>query len=85
MKRREFTFALGASALLAPTGALALNEAGAERLIGKLVGDINNVIASGKSEKAMYRDFGRFRARSKPMWPANTAAGSASSLAGGSK
>ncbi len=63
MKRREFTFALGASALLAPTGALALNEAGAERLIGKLVGDINNVIASGKSEKAMYRDFEKIFAR----------------------
>lgn len=38
---------------------LALTEAGARKLVDKLVGDINRVIASGKSENAMYGDFER--------------------------
>lgn len=63
MKRRDFTLAIGAAAFLAPTGALALSESSAERLIGQLVGDINKVIASGKSEKAMYGDFERIFGR----------------------
>lgn len=63
MKRRDFTLAIGAAAVLAPTGALALSESSAERLIGQLVGDINKVIASGKSEKAMYGDFERIFGR----------------------
>jgi phospholipid transport system substrate-binding protein len=57
--RRTFvgamTAAIGASWL--PSASFALNEAGAEKLIGALVGQINTVIASGKSEQAMYRDF----------------------------
>ncbi len=41
----------------APLPALALTEAGARKLVDALVGDINRVIASGKSENAMLRDF----------------------------
>jgi phospholipid transport system substrate-binding protein len=37
----------------------ALNIAGAEALINKLVGEINSVINSGKSEAAMFPDFER--------------------------
>lgn len=49
---------LGASALaLMPSGALALNEAQATRLIGAAVADINQVINSGRSEGAMLKDF----------------------------
>lgn len=42
---------------LLPLPAFALTEAGAKNLVDKLVGDINRVIASGKSESAMIRDF----------------------------
>lgn len=63
MKRREFTLALGAAALLAPHSAAALSEASAERLINKLVTDINKVIASGKSETGMYKEFERIFSR----------------------
>lgn len=50
---------LGMSAL----PALALTEGTARALIDALVGDINRVIASGKSESGMYRDFERIFAR----------------------
>ncbi|UWR67901.1 ABC transporter substrate-binding protein [Phaeobacter inhibens] len=46
---------LGLAAL--PGKLLALTEAGARNLVGSVVGDINKVIASGKSESAMIRDF----------------------------
>lgn len=49
----------GLGAIAVPVPALALNEAQAARLIGTLVGDINNVINSGKSEGAMFKDFER--------------------------
>ena len=63
LNRRMFTAGLGATALMLPNGAAALNSASAERLIDRLVGDINAVIASGKSENAMYREFERIFAR----------------------
>ncbi len=63
LTRRDFSMGLGAATLLAPGAALALNEASAEQLISRLVADINAVIASGKSENAMYRDFERIFAR----------------------
>lgn len=63
LTRRDFSLGLGASAALAPGMALALSEATAEDLITRLVTDINAVIASGKSESAMYRDFERIFAR----------------------
>ena len=46
-----------------PTVALSLNEATSKALVDKIVGDINRVIASGKSESAMIGDFERIFAR----------------------
>ena len=60
MHRRSFLTGLTASAALVSAAPLwALNEAGASRLINSLVTDINKVIASGKAENAMFRDFER--------------------------
>ncbi len=60
MHRRSFLTGLTASAALVPAAPLwALNEAGASRLINSLVTDINKVIASGKAENAMFREFER--------------------------
>ncbi|KNG94704.1 MlaC/ttg2D family ABC transporter substrate-binding protein [Pseudaestuariivita atlantica] len=42
-----------------PLPALALSEAKAKRLVEGIVADINRIIASGKSEAAMIRDFER--------------------------
>ncbi|GHF34578.1 MlaC/ttg2D family ABC transporter substrate-binding protein [Seohaeicola zhoushanensis] len=57
--RRSFTAtalsALGLAMLPAPV--LALSEAGARKLVDTVVAEINRVIASGKSEAAMIRDF----------------------------
>ncbi|GAA6208960.1 ABC transporter substrate-binding protein [Cognatishimia sp. WU-CL00825] len=58
MKRRGFLAALAATTLV-PMQALALTSGQAEVLVGKLVGDINNVIASGKSLSGMTKDFER--------------------------
>ena len=59
MFRRSFLgqglAALGLAAL--PMPALALSEAAARGLVDRLIGEINAVIASGKSESAMIRDF----------------------------
>ena len=66
MERRSFIATLSASLVLVPfwpRPAAALTETRAEDLIGRLVTDINKVIASGKSETAMYRDFERIFAR----------------------
>lgn len=49
--------ALVAAQFLPARGAIALSEAEATRLINGVVGDINRVINSGKSERAMYADF----------------------------
>lgn len=57
--RRAFlatTFSTAAITAL-PSSVLALTEAGARNLVDQLVGEINRVISSGKSEKAMIRDF----------------------------
>lgn len=62
MKRREFVIGLGTLAAV-PNASFALTESSAEALINRLVGDINNVIASGKSENAMIRDFEKIFAR----------------------
>jgi phospholipid transport system substrate-binding protein len=65
MTRRSFTALLSGAALAAmlPLPSLALNDATASALIGKLVGDINSVINSGRSEGAMYTEFERIFAR----------------------
>lgn len=54
--RRIFLAATGASLAL-PGQALALNNAQAETLVNALVSEINRVIDSGKSERAMIGDF----------------------------
>lgn len=59
--RRSFVLtgvAAGAAAVL-PLPALALTDAQAKTLVDALVADINKVIASGKSETAMFADFER--------------------------
>ena len=63
INRRNVLIGLTSTAALVPTMSLALNEAQAKELITSLVGDINAVIASGKSERAMIRDFERIFAR----------------------
>ncbi len=60
VSRRGFvTTGLGAitAAGLLPFPAFALTEAAARGLVDKLVADINKVIAAGKSESAMIKDF----------------------------
>ncbi len=63
MFRRQFLALTGAAVALPAMPVFAITEAGAERLVNTLVADINNVIASGKSENAMFRDFERIFAR----------------------
>ncbi|MCF6234330.1 MAG: ABC transporter substrate-binding protein [Rhodobacteraceae bacterium] len=57
--RRSFVTSLLAAPFLAamPLPALAISESAARSLVTKMVDDINKVIASGKSESAMIRDF----------------------------
>ncbi len=57
--RRSFVSAalLAPLTTLVPLPALAMSETDARTLVGKMVGDINKVIASGKSEPSMIRDF----------------------------
>lgn len=59
MQRRDILAGLAASVAIVPTMSFALNEAQAKTLITSLVGDINGVISSGKSESGMIRDFER--------------------------
>lgn len=66
LTRRHATGLIGAAVAgftLAPSTALALDNASAKRLIDALIGEINRVIASGKSQSAMYRDFERIFAK----------------------
>jgi len=55
--------AAGGAGLILPRPALALNTADARGLIGALVGDINGVINSGRSERAMFTEFERIFVR----------------------
>ncbi|MEM9125141.1 MAG: ABC transporter substrate-binding protein [Pseudomonadota bacterium] len=59
LNRRHFIVTALGSAMIAalPQSALALSEAAAVKLVNSVVADINRVIASGKSENAMLRDF----------------------------
>ncbi len=58
--RRAICGGLAASAALLPAGAaFALTEPEARNLIDRLVGEVNAVISSGRSEEAMLRDFER--------------------------
>ena len=57
-RRQVMAGLLGGVALLAlPGHAFAMTTAQAERLIDRLVGEINTVINSGRSERAMIADF----------------------------
>ncbi len=57
-RRAVLTSALAGAALTAlPIPAFALTESQARGLVDKLVSEINRVIASGKSESAMVREF----------------------------
>ncbi|SLN14449.1 Toluene tolerance, Ttg2 [Falsiruegeria litorea R37] len=59
LNRRTFvaSAAAGLSLAMLPLPAVALTEAGARNLVNNVVSEINRVIASGKSEAAMLRDF----------------------------
>lgn len=59
--RRFVLAALGAAAVARPAAALSTGEA--ESLVDALVGEINIVINSGKTEKSMYRDFEQIMTR----------------------
>ena len=65
LTRRSFTLlgAAGAALALIPSHALALNTDEARALIDKLIGEINSVINSGKSESAMFSSFETIFAR----------------------
>ncbi|WP_425040263.1 MlaC/ttg2D family ABC transporter substrate-binding protein [Primorskyibacter sp. S187A] len=65
MQRRHFLALTAATTLttFSATPSLALNESSAKRLVNGLVGEINRVIASGKSANAMYSDFERILGR----------------------
>lgn len=65
MFRRNFLAATAGSALFAlvPAPLLALSEAAAKGLIDKVIGDINGVIASNKSEAGKIKDFERIFVR----------------------
>lgn len=54
---RRLFLATTSAALALPGAGWSLTETSARGLIDALVGEINRVIASGKSENAMYRDF----------------------------
>jgi len=53
----------GFTALVAAGPAFALTQGEAQKLVGRLVGEINGVINSGKSESQMFSDFERIFAK----------------------
>ncbi len=61
--RRHVLIGLTSAASLIPTVSLANDDTQAAALVTSVVEDINAVIASGKSERAMIRDFERIFAR----------------------
>jgi phospholipid transport system substrate-binding protein len=65
LSRRGFTAGLAAGVALAvlPLPAAALTAEQARTLVDKTVADINSIINSGKSEKAMFGDFEKLFAR----------------------
>ncbi len=63
MDRRHFIATAAAAATLPALPAHALNEDRASKLVNSLVSDINGVIASGRGESAMLREFERIFAR----------------------
>ncbi|WP_298361522.1 phospholipid-binding protein MlaC [uncultured Litoreibacter sp.] len=61
--RRLFLAGLAATAAIGASPAAALSGPQAEQLVNAAVGDINKIIASGKSQNAMIADFERVFAR----------------------
>lgn len=59
LDRRLFLAGLTAATTLGTAPAFALSGGQAEQLVKSAVSDINSIIASGKSQSAMMRDFGR--------------------------
>lgn len=59
--RRRFLLTASAAAIAVtmPSASFALSAGQAKGLVEKLVGEINKIINSGKSEKSMYKDFER--------------------------
>ena len=57
LSRRAFLGATVGGAALAASPVLALTNAQAKTLVNRLVGEINSVISSGRSESAMIHDF----------------------------
>jgi len=57
LTRRSILALSGAAMVAATQPAFALTTADAKSLVGRLVGEINAIIASNKSEAAMIRDF----------------------------
>ena len=65
LSRRDFVVGLaaGAATLAMPLPALALTVDGARTLVGRAVDAVNSIIASGKSETAMFGDFEKMFAK----------------------
>jgi len=63
LRNRRFVLAGSTACIFVPLQALAFTKEDAKTLVTALVNDINTVIASGKSEQAMFRDFERIFAR----------------------
>lgn len=57
LNRRNFGLAIAASLAVSASPVLALSEAAARSLVDQVVADINKVIASGKSDAAIMKDF----------------------------
>lgn len=68
--------AFSSAAIFLPSVAFAIDAKDAGRLIGVMVGDINGIINSGKSEPSMYKDFeGVFKKYGDTMVIARSALG----------
>ncbi len=59
LNRRTFVAGVAAATTVSVTPAFALSGGQAELLVSSAVNDINKIIASGKSQSAMLRDFDR--------------------------
>lgn len=63
LPRRNFVLAALAASGLAASPAVAMTEAGARDLVNRVVGELNGIIESGKSDSAILRDLERLFVR----------------------